>query len=177
MKLNKQQIKAINHIDGPALITSCPGSGKTLTITERVAHLIRKKGICPQNLLCLTFTNKAAKEMKERIVSKVGINNSKFFIGTFHSLCASILRRYGDKIGYSPNYTIFDQKDQEDMIISIGKNFGYVKKSDIRYYYIMNMVNHWRENLESDKEFLDRFNDPIDCKIHKLIWMKLKNKI
>lgn len=164
MKLNKQQKKAINHIDGPALITSCPGSGKTLTITERVAHLI-EKGIYPQNLLCLTFTNKAAKEMKERIVKKVGIHKSKFFIGTFHSLCASILRRYGDKIGYSPNYNIFDQKDQEDMIVSIGKSFGYVKKSDIRYYHIMNMVNHWRENLESDQKFLDRFDDPIECKI------------
>jgi len=175
MKLNNQQIKAINHIDGPALVTSCPGSGKTLTITERVANLINH-GILPQNLLCLTFTNKASKEMRERIVDRVGLHKAKFFIGTFHSLCASILRRYGDKIGYSQNYTIFDQKNQEDMIVSIGKSLGYVKKSDIKYYDIMNNVNHWRENLESDNDLLDRFDDAIDCKIAQTYLEEIKKK-
>jgi len=176
MKLNNQQIKAINHIDGPAFVTSCPGSGKTTVITERVANLINNKGIIPQNLLCLTFTNKAAKEMRERIVEKVGLHKSKFFIGTFHSLCASILRRYGSKIGYSDNYTIFDQKNQEDMIVSIGKSLGYVKKSDIKYYHIMNSVNHWRENLESEQDLLDRFDDAIDCKIAQTYLEEIKKQ-
>ena len=87
--LNKQQQKAVEHLDGPALVTSCPGSGKTFTLVERIVRLI-EKGVRPQNILCITFTNKAASEMKERICKRLGVSSPGFFIGTFHSLCANI---------------------------------------------------------------------------------------
>jgi len=155
--LNDQQIKAVNHVNGPALISSVPGSGKTAVIVERTVKLI-ENGVPSKNILCLTFTNKAAKEMRDRIAKRIGNDNINFFIGTFHSLCASILRRYGNKIGYSKQFTIFDQKNQEEMIFAISKSLG-LERHEINVYNIMTHVNNWRENLESDEELLDRFQD------------------
>jgi len=167
VKLNKQQEEVANHVYGPAVVLSAPGSGKTSTITERTVRLINNSGISPNNLLCLTFTNKAAKEMRERIADKLPKEKMQFFIGTFHSLCASVLRRYGDRIGYTNSFTIFSQKDQEDMIISVAKHFGLSKK-DIDVYSIMTNVNNWRENLETDKQLYSRFDDkPVHYDIAK----------
>ena len=89
MKLNKYQTEAVKHLNGPCLVTSCPGSGKTRVLVERTINLI-KQGIDPANILCLTFTNKAANEMKERVCKRLGLKKVDFFIGTFHSFCASL---------------------------------------------------------------------------------------
>ena len=90
LSLNKYQKEAVTHLDGPCLVTSCPGSGKTFVMVERVANLI-KRGIKPKNILCLTFTNKASNEMKERIQKRLGVDKLDFFCGTFHSFCAKII--------------------------------------------------------------------------------------
>ena len=176
MELNKQQLKAVNHVDGPCLITACPGSGKTTVIVERVANLINKEKISPSNLLCITFTNKASQEMLNRISKKIGTSNLKFFIGTFHSLCSNILRRYGDRLGYTPRFSIIDEKGQEDMIVKIARSLGKTKK-EIDVYRIKHALNNWRENLEKDINLSTRLDDdPLHFEIAKLYLSTLKEQ-
>lgn len=115
--LNQEQKEAVTSVDGPVLVISGPGSGKTRILTHRVAYLIQK-GIPPENILAVTFTNKAANEMKERIVKLLkdikGTKNPT--IGTFHSICARILRREAKSLGYSPDFVIYDEKDSLGLI-------------------------------------------------------------
>jgi len=123
MKLNAEQKIAVEHFNGPALVVSCPGSGKTSLLVERTARLI-ERGIKPSHILCMTFTNKAAGEMKNRIKSRIGSGRSDFFIGTFHSLCALLLRQFGSEIGYTSNFTILDSDDQIDVVLQVGRKMG-----------------------------------------------------
>jgi DNA helicase-2/ATP-dependent DNA helicase PcrA len=112
--LNNKQRKAVTFNEGPLLILAGAGSGKTRAIVYRVAYLISKKQIDPSRILLTTFTNKAASEMRERLISLVG--SAPPFTGTFHSLCAKILRRQGKYIGIPPAYAIYDERDQEDVV-------------------------------------------------------------
>ena len=105
--LNEQQKKVVEFYKGQCVVTAIPGSGKTFAITERVARLV-ERGIPQKKILCLTFTNKAADEMKNRICTRLGINNPDFYMGTFHSYCVRILRKFSSKIGYSKSFSIFD---------------------------------------------------------------------
>ncbi len=114
--LNKNQKEAVLQTEGPLLILAGAGSGKTRVITHRIAHLIHDKGVRPYNIFAVTFTNKAAEEMKSRVMSIVGSGGNSVFIKTFHSAAVYILRRYGGEIGISPNFTIYDTKDQEALI-------------------------------------------------------------
>lgn len=139
MNLNEKQIEAIQHMDGPCVVTSCPGSGKTLTLVERITYLI-EQGVRPQNILCITFTNKAAKEMKERICKRLNIKKVNFFIGTFHSLCANILRKFAVNFGINESFTILDENDQLSLINKIARKKGYeIEKGDTsKISYILN---------------------------------------
>lgn len=157
MQLNEQQKKVVNHINGPCLVTACPGSGKTRTITERAVNLIRK-GVPQENLLCLTFTNKASKEMASRIKKALNVEKLNFYVGTFHTFCAIILRKYGSSIGYNSSFTILDDDDQETLIKKIIKEKEIDPKS-LNFYNIKNAVNHYRENLESDEELFGRLSE------------------
>lgn len=117
MKLNDEQIKAVEHINGPLLILAGAGSGKTRVLTERIANLISNKSVPPYNILAVTFTNKAAKEMKERVSGKIGENLVKsLWIGTFHSICSKILRSEINLLGRNPNFVIYDSADQLKVI-------------------------------------------------------------
>lgn len=119
-KLNPDQKKAVLHSSGPALVLAGAGSGKTTVLTHRAAHLILEKNVDPSSILLVTFTNKAAGEMKERIEALAG--SAVPFAGTFHSLCAKILRRDGYQIGLDPNYVIYDSDDQLSLIKQIYKD-------------------------------------------------------
>ncbi len=121
--LNPEQRKAAETLDGPVLILAGAGSGKTRTLTYRVANLI-DHGVKPWNILALTFTNKAAKEMKERIVKLIGDLAEEAWISTFHSSCARILRKDIDKIGYDRSFTIFDDDDQNAVLKEIYKRLN-----------------------------------------------------
>lgn len=124
INLNPDQISAVQHVGGPALVVAGPGSGKTRVLTHRVAYLIQNEGIPEINILCVTFTNKAANEVKER-VGKVLEGVSKLsWSGTFHSICSKILRKEGYQIGISPSFVIYDSDDQESLIKGIIKDFG-----------------------------------------------------
>ncbi len=110
--LNPAQREAVETVDGPLLIVAGPGSGKTRVITHRIAYLVRECGVSPFSILAMTFTNKAAREMKDRLGRLTGPHADALTVGTFHSFCARLLRREGDFIGLSRNYSIFDDDDQ-----------------------------------------------------------------
>lgn len=120
-ELNPPQREAVEHTDGPVMIIAGAGSGKTRVLTYRIAHLIYAKGIDPFQILSLTFTNKAAAEMKHRIESLVGLDARNTWMGTFHSVFAKILRVESEKIGYPSNFTIYDTDDSKSLIRTIVK--------------------------------------------------------
>lgn len=120
-ELNPPQLQAVQHTDGPVMIIAGAGSGKTRVLTYRIAHLIYAKGIDPFNILSLTFTNKAAAEMKHRIETLVGLEARNTWMGTFHSIFAKILRVESGKIGYPSNFTIYDSDDSKSLIRTLVK--------------------------------------------------------
>jgi DNA helicase-2/ATP-dependent DNA helicase PcrA len=109
-ELNDVQREAVTHMDGPLMVIAGPGSGKTRVLTYRIAHLIQS-GVPPYRILALTFTNKAAREMKERIERVVGEQARRVWAGTFHAVFARILRVEASKINYPPDFTIYDRDD------------------------------------------------------------------
>lgn len=116
MNLNEMQQEAVEHVNGPLLILAGAGSGKTRVITLRAAYLIEKCGVDPWNILAITFTNKAAAEMKERIRQEVGFGSEAIWVATFHSTCVRILRRFINLLDYDTNFTIYDADDQKRLI-------------------------------------------------------------
>lgn len=126
--LNTEQRNAVTQKEGPIMIVAGAGSGKTRTLTYRIAYLI-SEGVNPFNIMALTFTNKAAKEMKDRIESLVGIKAKSILMGTFHSVFAKILRIEAEKLGYSNNFTIYDTYDSKKLISNIVKEMNLDKKN------------------------------------------------
>ena len=114
--LNEQQKEAVLHTEGPLLILAGAGSGKTRVLTHRIAYLIEEKGINPWNILAITFTNKAAGEMRERVDNLVGFGSESIWVSTFHSMCVRILRRHIDLLGFDTNFTIYDTDDQKTLM-------------------------------------------------------------
>lgn len=114
--LNKEQKEAVFHTEGPLLILAGAGSGKTRVLTHRIAYLIDEKGVNPWNILAITFTNKAAGEMRERVDRIVGFGSESIWVSTFHSTCVRILRRHIERLGYSMNFTIYDADDQKTLM-------------------------------------------------------------
>ncbi|MFR6307942.1 MAG: DNA helicase PcrA [Mediterraneibacter faecis] len=115
-KLNEPQREAVYHTDGPLLILAGAGSGKTRVLTHRIAYLIGECGVNPWNILAITFTNKAAEEMRQRVDNLVGFGAESVWVSTFHSACVRILRRFIDRLGYENHFTIYDTDDQKTLI-------------------------------------------------------------
>ncbi|RZJ90817.1 MAG: ATP-dependent DNA helicase [Chryseobacterium sp.] len=151
--LNPQQRAAVENTEGPAMIVAGAGSGKTRVITYRVAHLIQK-GIDPFNILVLTFTNKASKDMRERISKVVGAEAKSIWMGTFHSVFAKILRVEAEKIGYPSNFTIYDTDDSKSLLRSILREM----QLDDKLYnanFVYNRISAAKNNLISHSEYLE----------------------
>lgn len=119
--LNPEQLAAVKHDRGPLLILAGAGSGKTRVLTHRIAYLISEKNVSPYQILAITFTNKAAKEMKERVEKTVGDQSANIWVSTFHSTCVRILRRFIESIGYDRNFTIYDADDQKTLMKDVLK--------------------------------------------------------
>ncbi|RIU91331.1 DNA helicase PcrA [Oceanobacillus picturae] len=131
--LNKEQQEAVKHTEGPLLIMAGAGSGKTRVLTHRIAYLLGEKEVAARNVLAITFTNKAAREMKDRVRKLVGPESEYMWVSTFHSMCVRILRRDIDRIGYNRNFSILDSGDQLSVIKQILKNLNIdPKKFDPR---------------------------------------------
>lgn len=144
-ELNENQRKAAEKIEGPVLILAGAGSGKTRTVTYRIAHMIKEKNISPLNILALTFTNKAAREMKERAEELIGEENSyNLVVSTFHSFAVRILKTYSERIGYGRNFNIYDVDDQKSIITKIKKEMNI--KDDIAPGRIANRISKLKED-------------------------------
>jgi len=130
--LNKNQKEAIIDLEGPCLIVAGAGSGKTRVLTSRVVHIIKEKKAWPNQILCVTFTNKAAREMQNRIAASLGEKMSSLsWLGTFHSVSAKLLRRHAEATGLNSRFTIIDQEDQLRLI----KNISKAENIDIKKYH------------------------------------------
>ena len=119
--LNKEQAEAVRRTEGPVLILAGAGSGKTRVITHRIAYLMDECGVNPWNILAITFTNKAAGEMRERVDNLIGFGAESVWISTFHSMCVRILRRHIDLMGYESSFTIYDTDDQKTLMKDVCK--------------------------------------------------------
>ncbi len=143
--LNPEQKAAVIQTDGPIMIVAGAGSGKTRVLTYRIAHLIAT-GVDAFNILSLTFTNKAAKEMRNRIEKVIGLEARNIWMGTFHSVFAKILRIEADKIGYPRNFTIYDSDDSKSLIKTIVKEMNLDDKI-YKPNYILSRISHAKNNL------------------------------
>lgn len=144
--LNKEQYEAATAINGPLLILAGAGSGKTRVLTYRIAHMIKDLGVYPSQILAITFTNKAAQEMKERVRSLIGDEAINMWISTFHSSCVKILRREIDKIGYNKNFVIYDTYDQKTLVKQCMKELS-INDKDIEEKEIINKIGSAKDKL------------------------------
>lgn len=150
--LNKEQQAAVKHTEGPLLIMAGAGSGKTRVLTHRIAYLLEEKGVSPRNILAITFTNKAAREMRGRVSRLVGPEAEYMLVSTFHSMCVRMLRRDIDRIGYDRNFTILDSSDQLSVIKQVLKNLNMdPKKMDPRA--MLGQISNAKNELISETEY------------------------
>tara|TARA_S200000501_G_scaffold61536_1_gene52142 strand:+ start:228 stop:2564 length:2337 start_codon:yes stop_codon:yes gene_type:complete len=155
-ELNETQLEPVLHKDGPLMVIAGAGSGKTRVLTYRIAHLM-KQGVDPFSILSLTFTNKASREMKARILELVGEGEAKnLWMGTFHSVFARILRQEADKLGFQRDFTIYDTQDSNRLIAAIIKEMG-LDKDIYKFKQIRNRISSFKNSLITVKAYL---NDP-----------------
>ena len=166
--LNKPQKEAVFHTEGPLLILAGAGSGKTRVLTHGIAYLIEEKGVNPWNILAITFTNKAAEEMRQRVDSLVGIGAESIWVSTFHSMCVRILRRYIDRLGYDNRFTIYDTDDQKTLMKEV------CRKTDIdtkrfKERMLLSVISSAKNEMILPEEFeLNAGGDFVQLKIAKV---------
>lgn len=145
IELNKEQRQAVEQIDGAILILAGAGTGKTKTITYRIANMIENNGISPYSILALTFTNKASNEMRERITSLIGDEAKKCTISTFHAFGLRLLRVYYDYIGYEENITVYDTDDQKKAIEELDKRYNLLNEMDMDIGTLIGYFSNFKE--------------------------------
>jgi len=152
-RLNPEQARAVTTTKGPLLILAGAGSGKTRVLAHRVAYLIGVKGVRPWNILAVTFTNKAAGEMRERIIGLVGEEAGRqVAMGTFHSLCARVLRRDGRSIGIDPRFTVYDTDDQTSLMKQVLRELDLAASGETRPAAMLGQVSRWKNDLVEPSE-------------------------
>lgn len=157
--LNEQQKKGVFTTEGPVLLLAGAGSGKTRVLTHRIAYLIDELGVNAWNIMAITFTNKAAGEMKERVENLVGMGSDSIWVTTFHSTCVRILRRYADRIGYDTNFTIYDTDDQKAVMKEVCKRLQIDPKM-LKERAVLSAISSAKDELISPQEYeLNAFGD------------------
>ncbi len=176
--LNKQQLSAVENTEGPSLVVAGAGSGKTKVLTSRLAYIVEKKKAWPNQILCVTFTNKAAKEMRDRVINILkGKINSLAWLGTFHSISVKFLRRHAEAVGLKSNFTILDTDDQKKLIRNICKAENIDAKK-ISPQFIISLIDRWKnkgllpEEVKLSKK--DIFDNQI-LKVYKIYQKKIKD--
>lgn len=176
--LNKEQQEAVLHTEGPLLILAGAGSGKTRVLTHRIAYLIKEKKVYPSGILAITFTNKAAKEMKERTARLLGDMAEDMWVSTFHSTCVRILRRDIEKIGYSRNFVIFDSTDQQTLVKDCIKELNLNEKN-FPYREVLSNIGRAKDELMEPDVYAKMnesdFRLSKMAKIYELYQKKLKS--
>lgn len=176
-ELNPMQRKAVEKTEGPCLVIAGAGSGKTKVLTYKVAYLIQEKGVKPWNILAITFTNKAANEMKERVTALVGDQINDIWLGTFHSICVRILRRFIDRLGFDTSFVIFDTTDQKTLVKNCLKDLNidnkmFTEKSVLNE--ISNAKNEMIEPDEYEEKFGSNYRKKVIGNIYHLYQQRLK---
>ena len=176
--LNEQQKAAVLNVEGPSLVVAGAGSGKTKVLTSKLAYLVDQKKAWPNQILCVTFTNKAAKEMRDRVIKILGNRlNSMPWLGTFHSISVRFLRRHAEAVGLKSNFTILDTEDQKKLIKNICKGENIDAKK-ISPQFIMSTIDRWKnkgllpEEVRLNKK--DIFDNQI-LKVYKIYQNKIKD--
>ena len=160
--LNPMQQEAVYYTEGPLLILAGAGSGKTRVLTHRIAYLIEEKGINPWNIMAITFTNKAANEMRERVDKIVGFGSDSIWVSTFHSSCVRILRRFIDRLGYGTNFTIYDADDQKTLMKDICKRLNIDTKM-YKEKMLLAAISSAKDEMISPEEYrLNMISDSQD---------------
>ena len=175
--LNDKQYEAVINTDGPCLVIAGAGSGKTKVLTHKIAYLMEEKDIKPWNILAITFTNKAANEMKERVEALVGDDAKDMWIGTFHSICVKILRRFIDRIGFDHSFVIFDTSDQRTLIKECLKDLQIDDKmftDRIVQFEISNAKNDMKEPEEYEAMVKGDYRREKIASVYNLYQRRLK---
>ena len=175
--LNDKQHEAVINTEGPCLVIAGAGSGKTKVLTQKIAYLMKEKNVKPWNILAITFTNKAANEMKERIANLVGDDAQDIWMGTFHSICVKILRRFIDRIGFDTSFIIFDSSDQKTMVKGCMRDLGIDdKKMTDRsvQFEISNAKNEMLEPASYTASAVGDYRKEQIAKVYELYQKRLK---
>lgn len=176
-RLNPQQRKAVEAVDGPLLIMAGAGSGKTRVLTHRIAHLIASRKAAPWNILAITFTNKAAREMQERVDQLVGASGNDIWVSTFHSMCVRILRKDISRIGFENNFTILDSSDQLSVVKACMKELNIdTKKFEPKA--VQAEISSAKNELVTPESYESKIGDyfqGIAAKVYRLYQRKLKS--
>ena len=152
VKPNKEQQRVIDTVNGPVLVVAGAGTGKTATIVKRIEHIIADGYALPWQVLAITFTNKAAGELKERLINTIGQEANDIWAHTFHSMCARILRRYGERLGYSQHFTIYDTDDQKRVMKRVQKSLG-IEDKFLNHRSILAEISHAKDSLIDSAEY------------------------
>lgn len=174
--LNEEQKKAVFQTEGPVLILAGAGSGKTRVLTHRIAYMIEENGVNPWNILAITFTNKAAGEMRERVDKIVGFGAESIWVSTFHSTCVRILRRYADKIGYDNHFAIYDTDDQKGIVREICKKLN-VDTKKIKERSIIGAISSAKDELISPEEYILRNAGDFSKKVYGDVYMEYQRAL
>ena len=176
-KLNKPQREAVEHINGPLLVLAGAGSGKTRVLTHRIAYMIQEKGISPWSILAITFTNKAAREMLQRVENLIGAVANDMWVRTFHSACVRILRRDIDRIGYDTRFNIIDSDDQKSLVKECLKELGFDEKQ-LPPRSVLSEISHAKDNLLTPEsyalDYADDYRKKQIARVYSLYQHKLK---
>lgn len=166
--LNEPQREAVLHVDGPLLILAGAGSGKTRVLTHRIAYLIEELGVNPWNILAITFTNKAAGEMRQRVDDLVGFGSESIWVSTFHSMCVRILRRFIDRLGYDSSFTIYDTDDQKTLMKAVCKKID-IDTKQFKERMLLSVISSAKNEMILPEEFeLNAGGDFAQLKIAKV---------
>ena len=174
--LNEEQKKGVFTTEGPVLILAGAGSGKTRVLTHRVAYLIEECEVNPYNIMAITFTNKAAGEMRERIDDMVGYGSESIWVATFHSTCVRILRRYIDRLGYDTNFTIYDADDQKTLMKDICKRLQIDTKIHKEKTFL-NAISSAKDELVDPIEFATRAAGDYNKRIQAQVYMEYQREL
>ena len=153
--LNPEQKRAVLHENGPLLILAGAGSGKTRVLTHRIAYMIEEYNVSPFEILALTFTNKAAKEMRERVDKIVSYGAKNIWVSTFHSSCVRFLRRYIELLGYERNFTIYDMDDAKTLMHEVCKTLNIDTKT-LKERTLISAISSAKNVLLSPKDYAER---------------------